>query len=72
MGDITRVITLGIGPASNIEGLVLTGLNVGIVFTGLRATSIKRTIAGLDFDRRLPNDTIVIKRQIAGLDVDSR
>ncbi len=72
MGDITRVITLGIGPASNIEGLVLTGLNVGIVFTGLRETSIKRTIAGLDFDKRLPNDTIVIKRQVAGLDVDSR
>jgi len=73
MSDITRIITLGIGPASTIDGFVLVGLNAAnIVFTGLRATTIKRTIAGLDFDRRLPNDTIVIKRQIAGLDVDSR
>jgi hypothetical protein len=29
MGDITRVITLGIGPGSDIPGLVLTGLNIG-------------------------------------------
>ena len=28
MGDPTRVITLGIGPAATIDGLVLTGLNI--------------------------------------------
>jgi len=33
MGDITRVITLGIGPASDIPGLVLTGLNIWIAPT---------------------------------------
>ena len=33
MGDITRVITLGIGPASDIPGLVLLGLNTGAVAT---------------------------------------
>ena len=31
MSDITRVITLGIGPVSDIPGFVLLGLNTGVV-----------------------------------------
>ena len=54
MSDIYRLITLGIGPASTIDGLILVGLNpaADIVFTGLRATTIKRGITGLDMDSR--------------------
>ena len=39
MGDITRVITLGIGPASDIPGLILLGLNTGVVIPTVKGSA---------------------------------
>lgn len=57
MSDVNRVITLGIGPGSDIAGFVLTGLNpqTAVVFTGLAAfgmTAKARTPA-LDVQDRI-------------------
>jgi hypothetical protein len=46
MSDVNRVITLGIGPASTIEALVLSGLNTSLVYSGL-------SIFGMTATRRI-------------------
>lgn len=65
-----KPITLGIGPGENIAGVVMVGLYVNPIFTGLRATEIKRDYTGLDLDNRLQDG--IADRTIAALDVDSR
>ncbi len=49
---MSKIITLGIGPDSDITSLVLMGLDVAIVYTGISSNVIKRQIAALDVDTR--------------------
>lgn len=52
--SIADMITLGIGPGSDITALTLTGLDVSIVFTGLTAFGVdsQRRIEALDVPQR--------------------
>lgn len=52
--SIADMITLGIGPESDITTLTLTGLDVSIVFTGLTAFAVdsQRRIEALDVQTR--------------------
>jgi len=52
--SIADMITLGIGPESDITALTLTGLDVSIVFTGLATFGVdsKRRIEALDVQER--------------------
>lgn len=52
MSDITRITTLGIGPAGTIDGFILVGLNPAIVFSGLRKATAKRDMSALDVATR--------------------
>jgi hypothetical protein len=72
MSDVTRVITLGIGPDATVEAYILTGLNVtSLIYTALSANVIKRNVSSLDVDKRLSNDVTSIKRNVSG-DMDRR
>ena len=74
MSDVNRVITLGVGPGSDIPGFVLTGLNVtsAVVFTGLTAFRVdsRRRIEALDVQSRLTG--LEARRRIEALDAQAR
>lgn len=53
MSDVYRVITLGIGPSSDLTGLLTVGLNIPIVFTGKMNTDVRKRSWSLEVDTRL-------------------
>lgn len=53
MTDVNRVITLGIGPGSDLAGFLTVGLNINPTFTGVMTNATaRRRLSALEVDTR--------------------